>query len=78
MSVKELVAELEDLNEAELREVALYIAFLKFRAWRALAEPSRDVAGLAELYAEFAEEDRQLAEAGMDSYVTKLQTEDSQ
>jgi hypothetical protein len=78
MSVKELMAELEGLNEAELREVALYVSFLKFRAWRAFAEPLPDTTKLAELYAEFAEDDRQLAEIDMDIYMTMLQIEDNQ
>ena len=55
MSLKEQVAqELDRLPEPELKQVADYLAFLKFRAHRKrTALP--DEASLAALYAEFAE-----------------------
>ena len=37
-----------------------------------------DVEHLAELYAEFAEEDRELAEARMDDYAAGLRAEDAE
>ena len=76
MSTKEQVVEqIEMLNEAELKEVAGYLAFLKFRARN--TTPALDEAQLAALYAEFADEDRNLAEAGMAEYVEGLSEEDA-
>ena len=62
MSVKELVQDLESLSEAQLQEVATYVSFLKYRAYRTGASLLLDATELAALYGEFAEEDRQLAE----------------
>ena len=76
MSIKEQVAqELNGLSEAELEQVADYMAFLKFRA-RVSATSIPDEKWLATLYAEFAEEDRELAEVGMSDYAEKLANED--
>jgi len=78
MSFKEqVVQELDDLSEAELRQVAEYVAFLKFRA-RLKTMPAFDEAQLAVLYAEFAEEDHRLAEEGMSDYADRLMKEDAQ
>jgi DNA-binding GntR family transcriptional regulator len=75
LSIKEqVVAELKTLSEAELKEVAEYLAFLKFRARR--AAPTLDEAQLATLYAEFADEDRNLAEEGIADYAEGLLEED--
>jgi hypothetical protein len=60
MAVKgHLAKELDTLAEHQLREVAEYVAFLKFRS-RFIASPSVDEEELTKLYGEFAEEDRQL------------------
>ena len=68
MSIKEQVNQaLEGLSEAELEQVAEYLAFLKFRT-RLPASPPLDTAQLAALYGEFAGEDQQLAEQGMAEY----------
>lgn len=76
MSIKEqVVEELKSLSEEELKEVADYLAFLKFRA--RLAAPAFDEAQLATLYAEFNDEDRNLAEEGMADYVEGLIEEDA-
>lgn len=76
MSIREYLSqEIANLNEAELQQVADYVAFLKFRA-RSHKATNLDEAKLAELYAEFAEEDRQLAEEGMADYTNGLFTED--
>lgn len=78
MSIKEQVAqELHSLSEAELKQVAEYMAFLKFRA-RVNATSTPDEKQLAALYAEFAEEDRELAEEGMSDYAEGLVKEDAQ
>jgi hypothetical protein len=75
LSIKEQVTEeLKALSDAELREVAEYLAFLKFRSRR--AAPSLDESQLATLYAQFADEDRTLAEEGMADYADGLIEED--
>jgi hypothetical protein len=76
MSTKEQVLEeIETLSEAELKEVADYLAFLKQRSQNI---PSAvDESRLATLYAEFAEEDRNLAEEGMSDYAEDLMKEDA-
>jgi cytochrome c553 len=75
MSAKEQVLEeIETLSEAEIREVAEYLAFLKYRSRN---KPRVvDESQLAALYAEFAEEDRGLAEEGMADYTAGLIKED--
>ena len=75
MSIKEqVVEELKALSEDELKEVSAYLAFLKFRARRTV--PTFDEGQLAALYAEFADEDRNLAEEGMADYDEGLMEED--
>ena len=72
MSTKEQVLEeLESLNETELKEVAEYLAFLKYQS-RLKVVPTVDESQLAALYSEFAEEDREMAEAGLGDYVNVL------
>ena len=76
MSTKEeVLGELESLSEAELKEVAVYLAFLKFRSRNKphIVNESQ----LAALYAEFAEEDRNLAEEGIADYTEGLMKEDA-
>jgi hypothetical protein len=76
-SVKEQVTQvLDTLSEAELQQVAEYVAFLQFRA-RIPFMPTLDSAQLASLYAESADEDRHLAEEGMADYHDQLAREDS-
>lgn len=78
MSLKEaVVKQLDFLDETRLQLVADYLAFLRFQklTWR----PSiPDDETLAELYAEFAEEDRALAEEGIEDYAQALSAEDAQ
>ena len=77
-SVKEQVAQaLDTLSEAELQQVADYVTFLRFRA-RVVPQPVIDTAQLAALYAEFADEDRALAEDGLEEYHNRLHDEDTQ
>lgn len=77
MSTKQEVAqELENLSETELKQVVEYLAFLKFRA-RVKYTPTLDETQLATLYAEFADEDRELAEEGMSDYAEGLMKEDT-
>jgi hypothetical protein len=73
MSLKTFVAhEVETLGENELQAVADYVSFLKFRS-----RTSCDEARLASLYGEFEQEDRELAEAGMNDYADALSKEDA-
>jgi hypothetical protein len=71
-----LVQELENLNEEQLKQVNEFITFLKFRSRTFTLNIGRD--RLASLYSELAEEDRKLAEEGMDEYAELLRQEDSQ
>ena len=76
MTLKERVRQdLERLDEGGLREVADFVAFLEFRTQRNAA-PQWDDTAMAALYAEFSEEDRALAEAGMSDYAAGLARED--
>ena len=78
MSLKDQVThELEGLSEADLGAVADFLAFLKFRA-RIHSSVVVDEVQLETLYAEFADEDRELAEAGIADYATALADEDRQ
>ena len=77
MSIKEQVTqELDSLSETELEKVAEYVAFLKFSI-RRRPMPSFDETQLAALYAEFADEDRELAEEGVSDYADGLTKEDA-
>ena len=77
MTVRERVAhELESLSESELRQVVEYLAFLKYRS-RFRESISFDEDEVARLYAEFGDEDRQMAEAGIADYAEHLAAEDS-
>ena len=76
MSIKgQVIQTLDGLSEAELAQVAEFMAFLQFRA-RFQTMPRLEEAQLATLYAEFAEEDRELAEEGIADYAHGLLTED--
>ena len=66
-----------EVKLAELQQVAEYVAFLRFRA-RVVPLPVVDPTHLASLYAEFADEDRMLAEEGLDEYHAQLHAEDTQ
>lgn len=77
MSVRELVQELEQLNDDELQEVATYVAFLKFRTWQTKQAIETETDNLASLYAQFRDEDEADAEEGLQDYLTLLQAEDA-
>ena len=67
---------INSLSESELHQVAEYLSFLKFRS-RSRKKVFIDERKLAELYAEFSDEDRQLAEEGIDDYNNHLLAEDN-
>lgn len=75
MAIKEVVVrQLDKLDEVKLQQVADYVAFLRFQSLMQ-RPPLPDEANLAALYAEFAEEDRALAEEGMEEYAQALADE---
>jgi hypothetical protein len=77
MTIKEYVTDvIGNLDETELREVADYLAFLRFRT-RARAVSRPDSSSLASLYGEFGEEDRAMAEEGLSDYQQSLLMEDT-
>jgi hypothetical protein len=77
MTIKEqIVHELDRLSEADLAEVARYVSFLRYQA-RVQAAPAIDEQKVAALYAEFGEEDRNLAEEGLADYARTLDEEDA-
>ncbi len=77
ISTKEqVVTTLAELNDTQLQTVAEFLEFLKFRE-RCRVEPQFDDAALEALYAEFADEDRELAEVGLTEYAANLEREDA-
>ena len=77
MTIREQVTKtLDNLSESELQQVAEYVSFLKFRS-RFQEKPPIDEETLASLFKEFAAEDRQLAEGGMQDYSKDLLVEDT-
>ena len=77
MDTKEQITrELNRLSPVELEQVAQYLTFLKYQS-RLKTKPTIDESQLAALYAEFAEEDRQLAEEGITDYAEALAKEDA-
>ena len=70
-----VVTTLAELSDTQLQTVAEFLEFLKFRERRRI-EPQFDDAALETLYAEFADEDRELAEVGLADYATNLARED--
>lgn len=71
-----IVRDLATLDEAELNQVAQYLSFLKFRE-RTRRLQTSDQSDWERLYQEAANEDRELAEAGMADYSAGLASEDA-
>ncbi len=69
-----LKQELDHFNETQLEQVADFIAFIKFQT--RFSQPTADISQFASLYQEFAQEDRELAEAGISEYAELLNNED--
>ncbi|MEH2146317.1 hypothetical protein [Nostoc sp.] len=62
------------MNEEQLKQVSDFIAFLKLRSRNISWQIDKNQ--MAALYSEFAQEDCQLAEAGLDEYAELLRQED--
>jgi hypothetical protein len=75
VSTEAIKQDLERLNRNQLKQVADFIAFLKFRD-RSRQRVVLDPIQLADVFAEFADEDRAFAEAGMNDYAVILSQED--
>ena len=71
---EKLKQEIEQFNDEQLQQIAEFIDFIKFRT--RFCQKSVDMDQFAHLYQEFAQEDRELAEAGMADYVEQLKQED--
>jgi hypothetical protein len=69
-----LKQDIDRLNDQQLKQIADFIAFLKFQS--KLSQPTPDFSQFANLYQEFADEDRELAEIGMIEYTQSLEHED--
>ncbi|BAZ16228.1 hypothetical protein NIES4071_81030 [Calothrix sp. NIES-4071] len=73
--LKEVITqELNNLNEQQLQQVADFLAFLRYK--NRVASLKIDERQMAALYQEFGEEDRKLAEEGIDEYAKSLHQED--
>jgi hypothetical protein len=70
---KTIKQEIDHLDNAQLSQLAEYIAFFKFRS--RFQQPTPDLAQFAKLYQEFADEDHQLVEAGLSNYANQLEHE---
>ncbi len=74
VSTEAIQQDLTQLDDEQLKQVANFIAFLKFQGKYRRIELHPEQ--LASLSTEFAEEDRALAEAGLDDYAVALEKED--
>ena len=76
MSIKEQIAKsIDTLSESELHQVAEYLSFLKFRSRHHKSKIDEEELGA--IYREFADEDREVAEEGLEDYNKELDAEDS-
>ena len=73
---KQITQTLDSLNKYQLQQLVEYLSFLKFSARLKMISSSNEKQ-IAALYAEFAEEDRKLAEEGMEEYSAELLKEDT-
>lgn len=77
VSTEALKQDLDHLTYSQLHQVAEFIAFLRFRNQRR-HQVVLDPMQLADMFAESSDEDRALAEAGMNDYAVMLQQEDQE
>lgn len=75
VSTEAIKQDIDWLTHNQLQQVADFIAFLNFQHQRDRRD-TLDRSQLATLFAEFADEDRVLAEAGMNDYAVMLERED--
>ena len=68
-----LKQELDYFNDEQLKQVADFIAFIKFQT--RFSQQTTDVSQFANLYKEFAQEDSELAEVGISEYAELLNSE---
>jgi hypothetical protein len=69
-----LKQDIDHLNDEQLKQIADFIAFLKFQS--KLSKSTPDLSQFGNLYQEFADEDRELAEIGISEYTKSLENED--
>lgn len=69
-----LKQELDRFNDEQLKQVAEFMEFLKFRAKFTVS--THNISQYADLYREFAQDDRTLAKAGIADYAEYLARED--
>ena len=69
-----LKKDIDRLNDQQIKQIADFIAFLKFQS--KLSKSTPDLSQFANLYQEFADEDRELAEIGISEYTKSLENED--
>jgi hypothetical protein len=65
-----LKQDIDRLDDQQLKQLADFIAFLKFQS--KLSQLTSDLSQFANLYQEFADEDRELAEIGISEYAESL------
>jgi hypothetical protein len=71
-----LKQDIDHLNDEQLKQIADFIAFLKFQS--KLSKSTPDLSQFANLYQEFADEDRELAEIGISEYTKSLENENKE
>jgi hypothetical protein len=71
-----LKQEIDSFNDDQLKQIADFIAFIKFQT--RFVQESTDISQFANLYQEFVQEDRELAEAGISEYAEHLNTVDNE
>lgn len=74
LTKEKLKQEIDRFNDEQLKQVAEFIEFIKFRS--RFNQKVVDLDQFASLYQEFAQEDRELAEVGIADYIEQLQKED--
>lgn len=73
---EDIKRDIDRFNDQQLKQIADFIAFIKFQT--RFSQQTTNISQFANLYQEFAEEDRQLAETGISEYASLLNSEDTQ